>query len=53
MARRTLEARGRNVRLVPTWSGIFGPEMSGNVLLPDAGVRIAPTTFDEWLATAS
>ncbi|WP_158853174.1 SDR family oxidoreductase [Saccharothrix deserti] len=50
MARRTNEARGRSVRLVPTWSGLFGPEMAGNVLLPDEGARIAPTTFEEWLA---
>jgi uncharacterized protein YbjT (DUF2867 family) len=50
MARRTLEARGRVVKLVPTWSGFFAPEMAGNVLLPGDGARIAPTTFDDWLA---
>ncbi|MEO3797449.1 SDR family oxidoreductase [Nonomuraea sp. B10E15] len=50
MARRTHEARGRTVRLVPTWSGIFGPAMAGDVLLPGEGARIAPTTFDDWLA---
>ncbi|WP_432928893.1 SDR family oxidoreductase [Microbispora sp. CA-135349] len=50
MARRTLEARGRSVKLVPTWSGLFSPEMAGEVLLPGEGARIAPTTFDEWLA---
>jgi uncharacterized protein YbjT (DUF2867 family) len=49
MARRTLDARGRRVRLVPTWSGVFGPEMAGDVLLPGAGARIAPTSFEEWL----
>jgi uncharacterized protein YbjT (DUF2867 family) len=52
MARRTLQARGRTVKLVPTWAGLFGPEMAGNVLLPGDGARIAPTTFEEWLATA-
>lgn len=52
MARRTLAARGRELRLVPTWAGIFGPEMAGPVLLPGEGARIAPTTFEEWLATA-
>lgn len=52
MARRTLTARGRSVRLVPTWSGLFGPEMAGPVLLPGEGARIAPTTFEEWLASA-
>ena len=50
MARRTLAARGRTVKLVPTWSGLFGTEMAGDVLLPGEGARIAPTTFDEWLA---
>jgi hypothetical protein len=53
MARRTLEARGRVVKLVPTWSGSFGPEMAGNVLLPGDGARIAPTTFDDWLAKSA
>jgi len=52
MARRTHAARGRSVTLVPTWSGLFGAEMAGPVLLPGEGARIAPTTFDEWLATA-
>ncbi|GAA2481398.1 NAD(P)H-binding protein [Streptomyces thermolineatus] len=50
MARRTHEARGRTVKLVPTWSALFGPEAAGNVLLPGEGAHIAPTTFDEWLA---
>jgi uncharacterized protein YbjT (DUF2867 family) len=50
MARRTNEARGHALKLVPTWSGLFGPEMAGNVLLPGDGARIAPTTFDDWLA---
>lgn len=49
MARRTNEAWGRSIKLLPAWSGIFGPEMAGNVLLPDSGARIAPTTFEEWL----
>ncbi|SHN44260.1 SDR family oxidoreductase [Cryptosporangium aurantiacum] len=50
MARRTNEARGREVRLAPSWStGIFGEEMAGNVMLPGENARIAPTTFDEWL----
>jgi uncharacterized protein YbjT (DUF2867 family) len=53
MARRTLATRGREVRLVPTWqNGIFGVEMAGEVLLPAADARIAPTTFEDWLATA-
>lgn len=51
MARRTNQARGHTVRLVPTWEGIFGLAMAGNVLLPGKDARIAPTSFDEWLAT--
>jgi uncharacterized protein YbjT (DUF2867 family) len=50
MARRTFDARGRSVKLVPSWSTAFGPSMAGNVLLPTEGARIAETTFDEWLA---
>jgi uncharacterized protein YbjT (DUF2867 family) len=50
MARRTNETRGHSAKLVPTWSAIFGPEMAGTVLLPGEGTRIAPTTFDTWLA---
>ncbi|MGP3920145.1 SDR family oxidoreductase [Nonomuraea sp. 10N515B] len=50
MARRTNEARGRMVKLVPTWSGPLGPEVAGDVLLPGKDARIAPTTFEEWLA---
>ena len=49
MARRTLAVTGRSVRLVPSWSSVFGPEMAGEVLLPAEGARIAPTTFDDWL----
>jgi uncharacterized protein YbjT (DUF2867 family) len=50
LARRTRAARGASIRLVPTWSGILGLDMAGDVLLPGPGARIAPTTFDEWLA---
>lgn len=50
MARRTHAVRGDQVKLVPTWSGIFGPAMAGNVLLPGENARIAPTTFEQWLA---
>ncbi|MFJ9733573.1 SDR family oxidoreductase [Streptomyces sp. NPDC101171] len=52
MARRTSDARGHTVKLIPTSSSLLGPEMAGNVLLPGEGARIAPTTFDEWLADA-
>ncbi|OXM70709.1 NAD(P)H-binding protein [Amycolatopsis thermalba] len=50
MARRTYEARGRSATFAPTWSGLFGPEMAGEVMLAGDGARLAPTTFDEWLA---
>jgi uncharacterized protein YbjT (DUF2867 family) len=50
MARRTLAAQGRELRLVPSWSGIFGPEMAGEVLLPGPDALLMPTTFDAWLA---
>lgn len=53
MARRTLTAKGRQVRLVPSWSGIFGVSMAGNVLLPGENARIEPTTFDDWRAAES
>src|SRR5215207_10518526 len=50
MARRTNEVLGHKVKLVPTWSGGIDESMSGNVLLPGENARIAPTTFDDWLA---
>jgi uncharacterized protein YbjT (DUF2867 family) len=53
MARRTNDVLGRNVKLVPTWSGPLGEEMAGNVLLPGENARIAPTTFDQWLAAGA
>ena len=50
MARRTLAARGTSLRLVPSWrNGVFGVEAAGEVLLPGADARLAPTTFDAWL----
>jgi uncharacterized protein YbjT (DUF2867 family)/catechol 2,3-dioxygenase-like lactoylglutathione lyase family enzyme len=50
MARRTLAARRRWLRLIPSWRGPFGVEMAGEVLLPGPGAQIAPTTFEMWLA---
>jgi uncharacterized protein YbjT (DUF2867 family) len=50
LARRTRAARGTSIRLVPTWSGVMGLDMAGDVLLPGPDARIAPTTFDDWLA---
>lgn len=51
MARRTHQAWGKDITLVPTWSGVFGTSMAGEVLLPGPDAHIAPTTFDEWLRT--
>jgi uncharacterized protein YbjT (DUF2867 family) len=51
MARRTYQARGKDITLIPTWRGVFGTSMAGEVLLPGPDARIAPTTFDEWLRT--
>jgi uncharacterized protein YbjT (DUF2867 family) len=53
MARRTNDVRGHQVKLVPTWSGLFGESMAGNVLLPGPDARIAPTTFEQWLAAGA
>ncbi|GAB3179632.1 uncharacterized protein YbjT (DUF2867 family) [Micromonospora palomenae] len=50
MARRTHQALRRDMKIVPTWESILGPDMAGNVLLPGPDARIAPTTFDDWLA---
>lgn len=51
LARRTVAHTGRQVRLIPGWQGMLGPHLAGNVLLPGPDARIAPTSFDEWLAT--
>jgi uncharacterized protein YbjT (DUF2867 family) len=50
MARRTFAARGQDITLVPTWRGIFGPDMAGEVLLPDETARLTSGTFAQWLA---
>jgi uncharacterized protein YbjT (DUF2867 family) len=53
MARRTFAARGRDVRLVPTWRGIFDTTMAGEVLLPGPDARLGAITFDDWLAAGA
>ena len=53
MARRTFAARGQDVTLVPTWRGIFGTDMAGEVLLPGPEARLTPTTFEDWLAAGA
>jgi uncharacterized protein YbjT (DUF2867 family) len=51
MARRTLEARGESLELIPTWRGLFDTEAAGEVLLPGDSARIGSITFDQWLAS--
>jgi uncharacterized protein YbjT (DUF2867 family) len=53
MARRTFATRGQAIKLVPTWRGIFGLDMAGEVLLPGEGARLTPTSFDDWLAAGA
>lgn len=54
MARRAMAARGRKVRLRASWrDGPFTAEMAGEVLLPGSRARIAPTSFEEWLAASA
>jgi hypothetical protein len=45
-----IAADGGEVKLVVTWSAMFHVTMAGNVMLPADNVRIAPTTFEQWLA---
>jgi hypothetical protein len=47
--RRTFEACGEKVRLVPTWCGAFGTSTAGEVRLPGGGDRLGHITFDNWL----
>ncbi|REJ04293.1 NmrA family transcriptional regulator [Microbacterium bovistercoris] len=54
MARRTFAARGADRAIRASWAGAaLGLEFSGEVLLPPAGARIAPTSFDAWLAAGA
>jgi len=50
MARRTYAARGQDITLVPTWRGVFGVDMAGEVMLPGDKARLGHITFDDWLA---
>ena len=53
MARRTFAARGQDIRLIPTWRGVFGLDMAGEVLLPGDDAVLGATTFDDWLAAGA
>jgi hypothetical protein len=46
----TYAARGREITLVPTWRGVFGVDMAGEVMLPGDKARLGHITFDDWLA---
>jgi hypothetical protein len=35
------------------WRGSFGVDMAGEVLLPGAGARLTPTSFEDWLAAGA
>jgi uncharacterized protein YbjT (DUF2867 family) len=51
MARRTLDARGESLRLIPSWRDTaFGLEAAGEVFLPGPEARLGRITFDSWLA---
>lgn len=52
MTRRTLAKRGEQLKLVASFGGAFTTEMAGEALLPGPDARIAPTTFEDWLAAA-
>jgi len=53
MARRSYAARGQDITLVPTWRGVFGLDMAGEVMLPGEGARLGTTTFADWLAAGA
>lgn len=54
MARRTFTARGTDLPLRASWQGAaLGVEFAGEVLIPAPGTRLAPTSFDEWLAAGA
>jgi len=53
MARRTFAVRGQDITLIPTWRGVFGLSVAGEVLLPREGARLTSTTFEQWLAAGA
>lgn len=53
MARRTYAVRGQEITLVPTWRGIFGLDMAGEVMLPGEKARLGHITFDDWLGAGA
>ncbi|WAA65004.1 SDR family oxidoreductase [Microbacterium oxydans] len=54
MARRTLAVRGRDLPLRAAWrDAALGVEFAGEVLIPGPDARLAPTSFDDWLAAGA
>jgi uncharacterized protein YbjT (DUF2867 family) len=53
MAQRVVAIRGGKPKLRPSWRGIFGVRMAGEVLLPGPDARLSKTTFDDWLERES
>ena len=51
MVRRVVAARGETTEVVSSWAdGALGTDLAAQDFLPDDGARIAPTTFETWLA---
>lgn len=54
MARRTFTARGRDLPIRAAWrDAALGVEFAGEVLLPSAEARLAPTSFEAWLTAGA
>jgi hypothetical protein len=51
MARRTLTARGEALRPLRPGLAPSGRRMAREALLPGSAAMVAPTTFEQWLAT--
>jgi uncharacterized protein YbjT (DUF2867 family) len=50
LVRRTFEAEGESVTIVPTFEGMpFGPDVPDGAFLAPAGATIGSTTLDQWL----
>jgi uncharacterized protein YbjT (DUF2867 family) len=50
LVRRTFEAEGESVTVVPTFEGMpFGPDVPEGAFLAPAGATIGSTTLDQWL----
>jgi hypothetical protein len=51
MARRTMAGRPGSIRVLASWdAGLFDPDTPPDAALPGPGARVAPTSFEDWLA---